>query len=867
MPNKKFSKDEIRSALEALFKGQKIVEYSFELIEKCLSEIVPATEVDEVTLHQLFFTPPQNPDSALVRLQEVIMRSEQHFLSIFGSKMRAAHTLRQLIEHANFRISNAIDQRSFISEILKVFEYFNASNVDDHAVANFIKDQPLSELTEIRPGSLTARVAKLMQTHFHYDSYNPAIPETKNNLAILPTILPVNKIKVEQQKIAALSIPDQKFSIIEKNELVELLKQVAALQERAENLQFQNSDGISFLKNKKLQSKKKRLEQIYEKSEKHMARIMELLNSITIFETDILHHFNDNCKISEILLLAFKNRPKPLFPIKAIIVSPFSPFNIMHDWDLFLDNIIALANIPHSQITSITFAFDELGMLPLPQEFLQRFTDEVSNFKTLTDLTFRGVSPEGNQLLLSRIIETCPSLISVIIEGGEFLFNRQELTALAEVIRNKDTFSTLILDARHFGGNDLLNLISVYQEHRNFNVFRLSGNYIGEQMAITLAQAMQRKFAKTQSLLKVLDLRNSGITINGLGAISNVLKDNIIWYLNLSQNNLSPASTYKFLNFFRRTPQDFQLFLNSVNSSNVLERLNLSCSKLSLVQIKILAQALAENTSLEILDLAENNIGNEGLQLIANALKKNKTLRKLNLECNQINDKGILCLCEALIENKTLIEINLNQNNLGDTGALVISQVLPLLSLRTLYLNSCGILSEGVEHLAISMRQKTSTLTHISVTGYRIDNAAAEAVLQTVTDPKIRSFKIEITEISPRETKIALRSSALTNPYCLALSYFGANKMAMPAVTKHWLNEFLIPPLIKIIIEYTITPRDDAAPDYSNSAFYCLESTILWWLDTHKSDDNENVWTMERTKDFTSGNLISSYLGNNTNKM
>jgi Ran GTPase-activating protein (RanGAP) involved in mRNA processing and transport len=865
MPNKKFSKAEIKSALDSLFKGQKIVEFSFELIEKCLSEIVPGTEIDEVTLHQLFFTTSQNSDSLLAKLQEIIIRSEQHFFSIFSSKMRAAYSLRQLIEHPNFRSSKVIEQRNFISELLKIFEYFNASHADDHAVANFIKDQFSSDPAPIKPGSLTASVAKLMQTQLRMDSYDPAIPETKNSIVVFPTISPVNNIKIEQpQGNAALSIPDQRFSLVEKNELVQQLKSLAALQERAENLAFPKTENIRFLKIKKIKNKTKRLEQIYEKIEQHMARIMELFNSITIFETDIFSYFNENCKLSEIILFALKNRPKPLYPIKEIVVSQCAALG---NWNLIVDNILALANVPHFQITSITF--QEVGSLGgLPGDCLPRFTDGISNFKTLENLKFSSISVDINQLALSRMIENCPSLNSIIVRSnGGFSLSEEEIVALTEAIRNKDSFSTLILDSHHLVGQNFLSLISVYQAHKNFNVLRLQGDQIGEQAGVALAQAMRLKFAKKQPGLKLLDLSNIGMTLNGVAAISNVLKDNIIWYLDLSCNNLSPPSTYKFFNFYRQNTQGFQLFLNAVNSSTALVRLDLSSSKLSHAQIKMLAQALAENTSLEILDLARNNIANEGLKLIAQALSKNKTLRELNLEYNQISDKDIPSLCEALIQNKTLKELKLNGNKLGDMGAVRISQALPLFSLSTLYLDSCGILSKGVEHIAISMRVKTATVTHLSVTGESVDNTAAEAVLQTVIDPKIRSFKIETIGITQQETKIALRSNAVTSPNCLALSYFDANKMAMPAVTKHFLNEFLIPPLIKIIVEYAVTSRDDATPDFSNSALYCLESLIVWWLDTHRSDDRQNIWTSERTKDFTSGALISSYFGDHTYTM
>ena len=104
-----------------------------------------------------------------------------------------------------------------------------------------------------------------------------------------------------------------------------------------------------------------------------------------------------------------------------------------------------------------------------------------------------------------------------------------------------------------------------------------------------------------------------------------------------------------------------------INNDPELTSLNLDNSSLDFskrlvltdIDIKNLAEALANNTHLKSLSLRNINISTVGLSYLCTALKSNKTLQVLNLSYNPIKKEGLVSLFEALKENQSLQKLSL----------------------------------------------------------------------------------------------------------------------------------------------------------------------------------------------------------------
>jgi hypothetical protein len=101
---------------------------------------------------------------------------------------------------------------------------------------------------------------------------------------------------------------------------------------------------------------------------------------------------------------------------------------------------------------------------------------------------------------------------------------------------------------------------------------------------------------------------------------------------------------------------------------NVDKQLYFSSNDLSLEQLKELASALGNNTSIVFIALNENNIGDDGATALATSLKNNKTIKVIELFGNQIGDIGAKALATLLQKNTSVNMIHLSKNAIGEEG-------------------------------------------------------------------------------------------------------------------------------------------------------------------------------------------------------
>ena len=202
----------------------------------------------------------------------------------------------------------------------------------------------------------------------------------------------------------------------------------------------------------------------------------------------------------------------------------------------------------------------------------------------------------------------------------------------------KFTLETFPINFKLFN-NSLLN-INIYKYlNLNNNIYSLNlrGNLINDERLLTLCSCI-----KNMTNLKVLNL--SGNYITDITPLNNILKNNIITKIDLSDNNIN----------------NFNLENLKINTS--LKELLLNDNQPyynSKIYIDKLYDGLKGNNSIEVLDLSNNNFMD--FKILFETIKNNNSIKILKLKGNYIKTDYI---SEYLQNNKSCKKIY-NQSSLS----------------------------------------------------------------------------------------------------------------------------------------------------------------------------------------------------------
>ncbi|CAF2130151.1 unnamed protein product [Rotaria magnacalcarata] len=180
------------------------------------------------------------------------------------------------------------------------------------------------------------------------------------------------------------------------------------------------------------------------------------------------------------------------------------------------------------------------------------------------------------------------------------------------------------------------------------------------------------------------------------------------------------------------TDQDMKIIADALKENTVATKLDLSQCKIDDQGIQRLADALRLNKTLKLLYLHKNQINDYGTQYLAESLTYNKTLTKLDLSQNIITDQGIQSLSNMLQQNRTLTILHLSQNQIRDQGAQYLANALRQNhTLKTLHLSQNLIADQGAQHLANALTQN-KTLTTLNLYWNDIGDLGAESFVHTL---------------------------------------------------------------------------------------------------------------------------------------
>ena len=273
--------------------------------------------------------------------------------------------------------------------------------------------------------------------------------------------------------------------------------------------------------------------------------------------------------------------------------------------------------------------------------------------------------------------------------------------------------------------------------------------------------------ALSKLTLRELDLSQSQINADGARALSDVM----------SQNNTVQVLMFRKL----RTTQDaLAMIMPALGRTSALRSLCLHDNDLSSdTAMLLLADALANNSTLEKLNLWESSIDDDGITALANALSGNETLedlnlntcmsvttagwiefsrvlgssrsalKKLNLSNNfnndvvdtAIYDEIIALFANGLIGNETLEELNLwNSHSVTANGWIAFSRVLGShhSALKKLDLSNNYIDDDVVTAFANELRgNENSQLAHLEISGFNLSvtNVGWDSILNLLNNP------------------------------------------------------------------------------------------------------------------------------------
>lgn len=151
------------------------------------------------------------------------------------------------------------------------------------------------------------------------------------------------------------------------------------------------------------------------------------------------------------------------------------------------------------------------------------------------------------------------------------------------------------------------------------------------------------------------------------------------------------------------------------NNHSRLIFLSLSGNEIGNEGIRAIAEALKTNTTLEGLEVHRNDIDAQGAQYMADALLHNTTLKKLTMFLNRLGSDGVQMIAQSLYTNTTLQDLDLTRTDCENMGALALGKALQHnASIQTLLLYGNYIDAEGIPEIAEALKQNT-TLTRLGL--------------------------------------------------------------------------------------------------------------------------------------------------------
>ena len=283
------------------------------------------------------------------------------------------------------------------------------------------------------------------------------------------------------------------------------------------------------------------------------------------------------------------------------------------------------------------------------------------------DLCKQALSPLDAQRVISAAVES-PHATHLLL--GTNSLGASGISALAGALRPEHGLRTLYLGCNHVDADGLAPLVTRLRDDRTVRALWLKRNPIGDAGVTEVARLLE-----TNTTIRTLDLTNTGMTLAGLRALVDVLRDRPLERLYAGGNGWSPEAG--------------PLFAELVGSG--LTELYLAAGYLGDAGLAPIAAALAE-------------AGSRGRRVALGLGGNGLTASSVRLLAAQLTTLSTLDLARP----PSAIALRAEPNVVGDEGAAALAQALPGSGLRRLDVRHTGVTGRGARLLVEAVDPDTT---------------------------------------------------------------------------------------------------------------------------------------------------------------
>ena len=154
-----------------------------------------------------------------------------------------------------------------------------------------------------------------------------------------------------------------------------------------------------------------------------------------------------------------------------------------------------------------------------------------------------------------------------------------------------------------------------------------------------------------------------------------------------------------------------------IHVNKVIQKLDMSHNNMCDDGAATISECLKTNNTLQELDLSDNWITSEGVKKIAEAIRVNKGLHKLNIAYNAIYDNGVIYISNSLKHHDTLLELNLSKNGISDEGGKIIAEAIQVnVALKKLDLSHNDISDDGMVVISDCLKNRSPKRSYSHIT-------------------------------------------------------------------------------------------------------------------------------------------------------
>jgi len=247
----------------------------------------------------------------------------------------------------------------------------------------------------------------------------------------------------------------------------------------------------------------------------------------------------------------------------------------------------------------------------------------------------------------NNIVSLDLSSNQILEKGSNDLFdsltNHPSLTAI-------DLSNSVPNSKNIIGNRGCYKLRNFLQQNKIFTILNIAENEIGKEGLDLIVEGLQ-----CNTSLISLDISKNNLPTNTIFCLSKIKIETAV--INCSQLNELILKSNNLVD-----KSIFDLYELIINKECKLERINLSCNKISSVGANKLFYGLIKNAEIKNVDISENYIEGAFDSQFEEFCKTNKTLSSLNLSKCGLSSESIQVIANSISLNCSIISLNLSFN-------------------------------------------------------------------------------------------------------------------------------------------------------------------------------------------------------------